>query len=162
MRWLVVSIALLSPLPLSAQLGCPDSITTFGSTAARPDRPPDVILRATVQARSIRFETSPVLGVRKLGCVPWDTVIVTERVNLPDTIVPGETYRDVRVGVEIHSWFKLRCSPQLLAGMPLVLRPDSTRPALIRPDSTPSAIPSDSTRTQGANDSCARLLSPRD
>ena len=103
----VALLVLAAGQPLAAQVPCPDPGPD--SAAAPPSRPPDVLIRATVRARRIRFETRPDVSVDTRGCLPWDTVVVTERVNLPDPVEPGVTYQDVRVGVEIRSWLRLRC-----------------------------------------------------
>jgi hypothetical protein len=63
----------------------------------------------------VRFASEPRATVRTLGCLSLDTVIVTERVNLPDPVQPGVTYRDVRVGIEIRAHLDVRCLPALAA-----------------------------------------------
>jgi hypothetical protein len=95
-------------LPASAQVSCPHAGDS--TAAAVPQRPPDVLIRARVTARSVRFERSPRVEVTTLGCAPWDSVVVTERVNLPDPVEPGVIYNDVRIGVEIRSWLDLLCT----------------------------------------------------
>jgi hypothetical protein len=108
--------ALFAPMGAAAQIAadiaprtaCPPTAEA-DSTRPAPDRPPDVIIRASVTARTLRFTTRPRADVRAIGCGALDSVIVTERVNLPDTVEPGVTYRDVRLGIEIRSWLDMRC-----------------------------------------------------
>lgn len=100
-------LAVTAP-PAAAQAPCPSASPT-DSAAPPPSRPPDVIVRARASARSVRFRTRPDVEVALRGCAPWDTVVVTERTNLPDPVEPGVTYRDVTVAVEIRSWLDLRC-----------------------------------------------------
>jgi hypothetical protein len=78
-----------------------------------------------------------------LGCAGWDSVVVTERVNLPDPVEPGVTYRDVRIGVEIRSWLDLRCdapSDPSAAADSVPARPIDPCALILGADSTP-AIP---------------------
>ena len=70
---------------------------------------PSVVLRATVRARELRFATQPVLDVLAGGCPGLDSVRVIERRNLPDPIVPGVTYRDVSIVVEIFAHLAALC-----------------------------------------------------
>ena len=79
-----------------------------GSTVSS-DREPDVVIRARVHADELRFETQPEVDVRLTGCAILDTIRVTERINLPDPVEPGVTYRDVTVGVEIMGYLNVQC-----------------------------------------------------
>lgn len=119
--WMMLGGALASAaVPAAAQQGCallpagPDSALVSGP-AADSTRAPDVILRATASARELRFASEPRTSVRTAGCLPLDTVIVTERVNLPDPVQPGVTYRDVRVGIEVRAHLNVQCLPALAA-----------------------------------------------
>ncbi|MGH7464986.1 MAG: hypothetical protein ACREK1_07410 [Longimicrobiales bacterium] len=75
---------------------------------------PDVRIHARVRAASLRFETQPRGVVRALGCVTGDTVRVLTRTNIPEAVVPGETYRDVEIAIEIVTRLSAVCSPALL------------------------------------------------
>jgi hypothetical protein len=110
----------LACAPAAAQGGCASLPAGMDSAlvsalAADGTRAPDVVIRATVSAREVRFASEPRATVRTPGCLPLDTVIVTERVNLPDPVQPGVTYRDVRVGIEIRAHLDVRCLPALAA-----------------------------------------------
>src|SRR5688572_18135196 len=54
--------ALLLPIPAAGQLVCPPEATD--STRQLPPRPPDVVIRASVTARTLRFNTQPRAEVR--------------------------------------------------------------------------------------------------
>ena len=86
-------------------------------------RPPDVLIVATVTARELRFGSLPRGELRVNGCPLPDSAFVTERVNLPERIEPGVTYRDVRVGVQIRAWLNVRCLPALAAAEPALCAP---------------------------------------
>ena len=72
---------------------------------------PDVVIRASVSARELRFESEPRARVRLTGCTPGDSarVRVLERRNLPERVQPGVTYRDVYVAVEIVGRLEAAC-----------------------------------------------------
>ena len=55
---------------------------------------PDIEIGASMRAESVRFESVPDTDVR-FG--PGEGSSCSERVNLPDEVEPGVTYRDVRV-----------------------------------------------------------------
>lgn len=112
--------AVLAAAPAAAQPACaalPAAVDSALAAAVAADstRAPDVVIRATVSTRELRFASQPRAAVRTLGCLPLDTVIVTERVNLPDPVQPGVTYRDVRVGIEIRAHLDVQCLPALAA-----------------------------------------------
>ncbi|HWK90412.1 MAG TPA: hypothetical protein VNP72_10460, partial [Longimicrobium sp.] len=78
-----------------------DSAAAAGDTArARPD----VLIRASVRAREVRFASEPRTSVRVGGCAPADSLRVLERRNLPERVQPGVTYRDVYVAVELRAY----------------------------------------------------------
>jgi hypothetical protein len=81
---------------------------------ATADSAADVRIFARVQASELRFNTRPRADVAALGCAPADTVRVLVRTNIPDPVVPGETYRNVEVAVEIVTRLSVLCSPALL------------------------------------------------
>jgi hypothetical protein len=74
----------------------------------------DVVLMASVSAREVRFQSQPRISVRLCGGL--DSVRVVERRNLPERIVPGVTYRDVYVAVEILGHVYADCLRAELAG----------------------------------------------
>ena len=106
----------LASVDAQAQGGClslPASAVAADSGGA-----PDVLIRARATIREVRFTSRPRASVRTLGCAGIDSVVVTERVNLPDPVEPGVTYRDVRVGVEIRADFRVACLLPALAADP--------------------------------------------
>ena len=58
--------------------------------------PPDVEIGAVVKARSLRFKSVPDVDVTLHGDGHGQGS-GSERENLPDQVVPGETYHDVTV-----------------------------------------------------------------
>lgn len=100
-----------------AQDGCP-SLPLASTIAADSGGAPDVLIRARASIRELRFQSRPRTSVRTLGCAGLADVVVTERVNLPDPVEPGVTYRDVRVGVEIRADFQVACLLPALAADP--------------------------------------------
>jgi hypothetical protein len=106
-----------------------------GAEASRPA--PDIILLASVSARSVRFNSEPRISVRLCG--GFDSVRVVERRNLPERVVPGVTYRDVYVAVEILGHIYADCLRDALTGA----APRG------QPCPTPAASPRDTTRGAG-------------
>jgi hypothetical protein len=95
---------------------------------------PDVILLASVSARELRFQSQPRVSVRLCG--GFDSVRIVERRNLPERIVPGVTYRDVHIAVEILGHIYADCLREALAGGRSTLCPtaaDSAPPPPRRP-----------------------------
>jgi hypothetical protein len=82
--------------------------------SARAGGAADVVLLASVSAREVRFQSQPRISVRLCGGL--DSVRVVERRNLPERIVPGVTYRDVYVAVEILGHVYADCLRAELAG----------------------------------------------
>jgi hypothetical protein len=82
--------------------------------SARVGGAADVVLLASVSAREVRFQSQPRISVRLCGGL--DSVRVVERRNLPQRIVPGVTYRDVYVAVEILGHVYADCLRAELAG----------------------------------------------
>jgi hypothetical protein len=66
----------------------------------KPDRreQPDIEIGAFVKAKRLRFRKRPETEIRFRGEPDIDHVSGSERENLPETVEPGVTYRDVRVG----------------------------------------------------------------
>lgn len=118
-------------------------IAVSADSARAQGRAPDLRIVASASAREVRFESQPRATVRLNGCAVLDTVIVTERTNLPDPVQPGVTYRDVRVGIEIRGWLDVRCvaalaavDPALCAPVPVpanVTQPPAGQPAPANP-----------------------------
>lgn len=109
----LLAMLALAAAPAAAQDGC----ARLGSSVAPGDstQAPLVVIRATADVRELRFGSQPRTSVRTLGCAGLDSVIVTERVNLPEPVQPGVTYRDVRVGMEIRAHLDVVCLPALAA-----------------------------------------------
>jgi hypothetical protein len=148
-RYALLAAALLAPSVCLAQttpLATGDTTSCFAQPRVQRDsaRPPvsreragaqggargaDIILLASVSARELRFYSQPRISVRLCGGL--DSVRVVERRNLPERVVPGVTYRDVHVAVEIVGHILAEC----LRGDPAACGPaaDTTRPAPRRP-----------------------------
>lgn len=88
------------------------------SVAARPDTasfgiggarkgPGDVILLVGIHADEVRFAAQPHVRVRL--CRGGDTLRVVQRDNLPSPIVPGTTYRNVYIAVELVGRLNAEC-----------------------------------------------------
>jgi hypothetical protein len=58
---------------------------------------PDIEMGATVRAKRLRFHGQPETEVRFEGGPEIDCVSGSERENLPETVEPGVTYRDIKV-----------------------------------------------------------------
>jgi hypothetical protein len=67
-------------------------------------RPPDIEIGATVRADRIRFDRSPETDVEFVGRSVAEDESGSERVNLPDEVEPGKTYRDITVGWRAAAW----------------------------------------------------------
>ena len=74
-------------------------------TKGRPRRPEnsDVEISAGVRARELYFERVPETEVRFSGHPERESASGTDRVNLPDEVEPGVTYRDPKVRLRIAS-----------------------------------------------------------
>lgn len=128
---LIGAVLVLASAPAAAQDPCRLPV------GAAADSLPDVLIRATVTAREVRFATRPRTSVRTRGCA--DTLVVTERVNLPDPVEPGVTYRDVRVGVEIRADLRVTCLLPALAADPVLAGLCAPAPAAAPPAGPASA-----------------------
>ena len=69
--------------------------------------PADVMLLVGVHADEVRFGSQPHLRVRL--CWGGDTLRVVQRDNLPSPIVPGTTYRNVYIAVELIGRVNAEC-----------------------------------------------------
>ncbi|HEX6369020.1 MAG TPA: hypothetical protein VF006_08805 [Longimicrobium sp.] len=124
-------LAALACAPAAAQ-ECA-GIPVNADSARAQGRAPDLLIRASASARELRFQTQPEAEVRLTGCAALDTVIVTERTNLPHPVQPGVTYRDVRVGIEIRGWLNVECVAALAAADPALCAPVQIRTNTRRP-----------------------------
>jgi hypothetical protein len=136
-RTVLLACALaLAGAPAAAQGGCV-SLPAASALAADSGRA-DVVIRASASIRELRFESRPRTSVRTLGCAGLDSVVVTERVNLPDPVEPGVTYRDVRVGVEIRASLGVTCLLPALAADPAFADLCASAAAPTRPAAAPA------------------------
>jgi hypothetical protein len=79
---------------------------SFGIGGARRG-PGDVILLVGIHADEVRFAAQPHVRVRL--CWGGDTLRVVQRDNLPSPIVPGTTYRNVYIAVELVGRLNAEC-----------------------------------------------------
>jgi hypothetical protein len=79
---------------------------SFGIGGARKG-PGDVILLVGIHADEVRFAKQPHVRVRL--CWGGDTLRVVQRDNLPSPIVPGTTYRNVYIAVELVGRLNAEC-----------------------------------------------------
>ena len=77
----------------------------------------DIAFIASASAASITFAAQPEVRVRLCGGL--DSIRVVERRNLPQRIVPGRTYRDVFVAVEILGRIDAACLTERLRASPV-------------------------------------------
>jgi hypothetical protein len=147
----LLASALLAPSALSAQAvsdtGCFAQPRVRGDSAARGrsaidssrarerGRGADVIVLASVSAREVRFQSQPQISVRLCG--GFDSVRVVERRNLPERVVPGVTYRDVHVSVEILGHIYADCLRERLRGERPSACPSSTDSSRAAPGRPP-------------------------
>ena len=100
----------------AARRAAPQADTARGaSTNTTIGKAPDIILRASVSAREVRFTTQPHISIRLCGG-SLDSVRVLERRNLPTPVVAGTTYRDVYVAIEILGHLTGSCIANTLTG----------------------------------------------
>jgi hypothetical protein len=59
---------------------------------------PDIEIGAVVRAKRLRFNKKPETEIRFDGQPDVDSSSGSKRKNLPETVEPGKTYRDVLVG----------------------------------------------------------------
>jgi hypothetical protein len=135
---LLAAISALASAPAAAQDGCASRLP---AGAAADSARPTVAVRARADIREVRFETQPriQIQIRTTGCTGLDSVVTTERVNLPDPVEPGVTYRDVRVGTEIRANLDVVCLPALAADPAFAALCGSGAPASAAPASQQQA-----------------------
>ena len=78
----------------------------FGIGGARSG-PADIMLLVGVHADEVRFGSQPHVRVRL--CWAGDTLRVVQRDNLPSPVVPGTTYRNVYIAVELVGRVNAEC-----------------------------------------------------
>jgi hypothetical protein len=79
---------------------------SFGVGGARSG-PADVLLLVGIHADEVRFGSQPHVRVRL--CWGGDTLRVVQRDNLPSPVVPGTTYRNVYIAVELLGRINAEC-----------------------------------------------------
>jgi hypothetical protein len=136
--WMTIGVlAALACAPAAAQ-ECGALSLRADSARAVPGRAPDVLIVASATAREVRFGSEPRIRVRLHGCAGLDSVVTTQRQNLPDPVQPGVTYRDVRVGVEIRAWLNVECLPALAAADPALCAPVQIQTSVVPPAGEPA------------------------
>lgn len=83
----------------------------FGVGGARTGAA-DVLLLVGVHADEVRFGSQPRVRVRL--CWGGDTVRVVQRDNLPSPVVPGTTYRNVYIAVELLGRINAECLADMI------------------------------------------------
>jgi hypothetical protein len=92
----------------------------------------DVLLLVGVHADEVRFASQPRVRVRL--CWGGDTVRVIQRDNLPSPVVPGTTYRNVYIAVELLGRINAECLAERIgvgAGAPQNARPTNAAPGAV-------------------------------
>jgi hypothetical protein len=117
--------------PRARQDSLPPSAARDTIREAAPRGAPDVILFASVSARELRFQSQPRVSVRLCG--GFDSVRVVERRNLPERVVPGVTYRDVHIAVEILGHIYADCLRESIVSARVPACPSSTDTARATP-----------------------------
>jgi hypothetical protein len=98
---------LLFSLAAFSQTAAPTPINqTQNQTATEPDeKNSDLVITANVRARELRFEVVPNTNVKFPGKPDRQTVWDAKRENLPETVEPGVTYRNIGIRLRIYSRF---------------------------------------------------------
>ena len=89
----------------------PADSASFGIGRARTGAA-DVLLLVGVHADEVRFASQPHVRVRL--CWGGDTVRVVQRDNLPSPVVPGTTYRNVYIAVELLGRINAECLASMI------------------------------------------------
>jgi hypothetical protein len=102
----------------------------FGVGGARTGAA-DVLLLVGVHADEVRFASQPRVRVRL--CWGGDTVRVVQRDNLPSPVVPGTTYRNVYIAVELLGRINAECLAERIGvgGPPQNARPPNPGAAAV-------------------------------
>jgi hypothetical protein len=111
----------------------------FGVGGARTGAA-DVLLLVGVHADEVRFASQPRVRVRL--CWGGDTVRVVQRDNLPSPVVPGTTYRNVYIAVELLGRINAECLAERIGvgGSPQNARP--TNPGAAAVAGAPASVSS--------------------
>lgn len=128
----------------------PSDSTPFGVGGARSGAA-DVLLLVGVHADEVRFASQPRVRVRL--CWGGDTVRVIQRDNLPSPIVPGTTYRNVYIAVELLGRVNAACLADMIgvgSGSPQAARPPNVASAAGTPTSASSCTFLGGTAATGA------------
>lgn len=83
----------------------PNQNTSKETQTQADEKNSDVIITATVRAKELKFEVVPKPTVNFPGNQPRQTVWEADRTNLPQTVEPGVTYRDIGIRLRIYSRF---------------------------------------------------------
>jgi hypothetical protein len=99
----------------------------------------DVLLLVGVHADEVRFASQPHVRVRL--CWGGDTVRVVQRENLPSPVVPGTTYRNVFIAVELLGRINAECLASMIG---VGASPQNARPtnAAVAATGTPTSASS--------------------
>ncbi len=136
--WMTAGVlAALACAPVAAQ-ECGGLSLRADSARVDAGRAPDVLIAASATAREVRFGSEPQIQVRLHGCAGLDSVVTTQRQNLPRPVQPGVTYPDVRVGVEIRAWLNVQCLPALAAADPALCAPVQIQTSAVPPAGEPA------------------------
>jgi hypothetical protein len=111
--------------------------TSFAVGGARRG-PGDVVLLVGLHADEVRFASQPHVRVRL--CWGGDTLRVVQRDNLPSPIVPGITYRNVYIAVELVGRLNAECLADRIgvgnSSVQNALRPNVALTGAARPSRT--------------------------
>lgn len=83
----------------------PNQNTSKETQTEADEKNSDVVITATVRAKELKFEVVPTPTVTFPGNQPRQTVWEADRTNLPQTVEPGVTYRDIGIRLRIYSRF---------------------------------------------------------
>jgi hypothetical protein len=128
---------------VGTRIGATDSTSRDTSARARTDTAgfgvggartgaADVLLLVGVHADEVRFGSQPRVRVRL--CWGGDTVRVVQRDNLPSPVVPGTTYRNVYIAVELLGRINAECLAERIgvgAASPHSARPTNPTAAAV-------------------------------
>lgn len=98
------SFLLLFVLIFSSSLSYAQTNTTNNSEKV-DEKTADVAITAKVEAKELTFEVVPNSKVEFFGKPERKTEWSSERKNLPETVQPGVTYRDIGITLKIVSVF---------------------------------------------------------
>lgn len=166
--------------PTTVRAASPDSASTAASEASQTPSngnvaPPasdistedaDLVIKANVRARELRFEEVPNASVAFTGRPRRETVWEAERQNLPRPVRPGETYRDIGIRLRIISVFADidRIVAEALGEVPVEdereAAPPASSPSPTPPSLTPTSPPATATPTPASPAAAEAPASP--